>query len=380
MGWWDIIEDLAPAVISAGASAAQSRSAGRAADSQVVASQAGIAEQRRQFDLVMQMLQPQQQMGVNAMNTLSRLYGYAPSGATTGPSSAIGSTGIGVNGAGGIQQGVQGTSTRFPRDLNGAMAPAGIDERMAAALRSGGKLYNSTQHGMTPEDVKFINDYDAAYNRPSGISRIAGAGLDIAGALLPGFGALQAGVGLANNLLSSGPKQGPSASMQTATGNSFAPAQPTAQGPADMSVFTQSPDYQFRRDEGNRDINNSFAARGGALSGNALRGITDFNSNLASGEFNNFVQRQLQMAGLGGAATSQGVSAAQYAGGNVSNMLGQQGDARASGIVNQSNALTGGLNDLAGFFGDWSKRRSPAGSPGFGGGQYPWALSGGWNA
>lgn len=140
----------------------------------------------------------------------------------------------------------------------------------------------------------------------------------------------------------------------------------------DMSAFTTSPDYQFRRDEGTRDVNNDFAARGGALSGNALRGITDFNSNLASGEFNNFIQRRLQEAGLGGAATSQAATSAQYTGANVSNLLNQGGNARASGIIDSSNAVTGGINDLANWYGNWRKNRA-VGVPGQGpGGVMNW--------
>lgn len=245
MGFWDGLIKALPAIGSVVGGVAQGRAAGRAADVQQAGAQAGIDEQRREFDLIQGMLAPQQQLGRNAINTLSRLNGYDQGSAGSG---AIGSTGIGVNGAGGITQGAQ---------ASGAGSP-------------------------------------------------------------------------------------------------------------DMSAFYTSPDYQFRRDEGNRDINNSFAARGGALSGNALRGITDYNSNLASGEFNNFYQRRLQEAGLGGAATSQGVNAAQYTGGNVANLLGQQGNARASGIVDQSNALTGGLNDLSSWFGDWLKKRNPTG-----GGAYP---------
>ena len=48
--------------------------------------------------------------------------------------------------------------------------------------------------------------------------------------------------------------------------------------------FYDSPDYQFRLNEGQRDIGNSFAARGGAASGNALRALTQFNQNLAASE------------------------------------------------------------------------------------------------
>jgi hypothetical protein len=235
MGWWDTILDVAPVVGSLYNSYQQGEAAGDAADAQVAAQREAIAEQRRQFDTSLELLRPQRELGNNAINTLNNIYGYPTTSTGAG---AIGSTGIGVNGAGGITQGAQ---------------------------------------------------------------------------------------------------------VGTGTPN--------------MNAFFQTPDYQFRRDEGNRDIQNSFAARGGALSGNALRGITDFNSNLASGEFNNAIQRQLQMAGLGGAATSQSVNAGQYTAGNVSNLLNQGGDARASGIINQSNAVTSGLNDLGGWYGNWLKQR-----------------------
>lgn len=240
MGWFDGLIKALPAVTSIVGSVAQGNAAGRAADASQAGVKAGIDEQRREFDLIQQMLAPQRQLGTNAINTLSSIYGYPTGGADS--SSAIGSTGVGVNGAGGITQGAQ-----------------------------------------------------AAPGAPS-------------------------------------------------TGINY-------------DAFFKTPDYQFRRDEGTRDIENSFAAHGGALSGNALRGITDFNSNLASGEFNNAIQRQLQMAGLGGAATSQAANNAQYTGANVSNLLQAGGNARASGIVDQSNALTNGLGDLSTLFGDWMKKR-----------------------
>src|SRR5688572_5042530 len=62
------------------------------------------------------------------------------------------------------------------------------------------------------------------------------------------------------------------------------------QGPTGLDVFKASPDYQFRRDEGNRNILGGYGAAGGsgAFSGNALKALSDFNQNLASGEFQNF--------------------------------------------------------------------------------------------
>jgi hypothetical protein len=236
------------AVIIGGASLvgsiAQSQSAKKAASKQVSGAQAGIDEQRRQFDLIMQMLQPQINTGTQALNT-----------------------------------------------LNGQAAP------QTPSWQQPGTIHNAVA------------------------TRILGRIPEV-------------------------PADEPTAAP------SVSPSQPTG-----MDVFFASPDYSFRRNEGMRNIENSFAARGGAASGNALRALADFNSNLASSEFGNFVNRQLAMAGLGQAATSQGVNAAQYTGGNVANLLGQQADARASGIVNRSNAFTNGLNDLAGIYGAWLRNK-----------------------
>src|SRR5574343_2081022 len=102
----------------------------------------------------------------------------------------------------------------------------------------------------------------------------------------------------------------------------------SAPGAPSMERFFTSPDYQFRRNEGQRDIGNSFAARGGRASGNALKALAEYNSNLASSEFGNYFNRLGTMAGLGTAANSQNQQAGQTAANNISNGLMAQGDAR----------------------------------------------------
>jgi hypothetical protein len=118
---------------------------------------------------------------------------------------------------------------------------------------------------------------------------------------------------------------------------------PGQQAPAGRG-FMASPDYQFRRDEGTRDIGSSFAARGGAASGNAMRALSEFNSGLASSEYGNWFQRRAQLAGLGGQATAN----QSNAGNNYANGVGQaqmaQGDARASGIMGGVNSAVGAIN------------------------------------
>jgi hypothetical protein len=114
--------------------------------------------------------------------------------------------------------------------------------------------------------------------------------------------------------------------------------------------FMTSPDYQFKRNEGVRDIGNYFGARGGAASGNALRRLAEYNSDLASQEFGNYFNRRAALAGIGQTATGQGVGAALNTGTNVSNLLSQQGANRASGIEGETNALTGGINDFLAWY------------------------------
>jgi hypothetical protein len=112
----------------------------------------------------------------------------------------------------------------------------------------------------------------------------------------------------------------------------------------DPNGFTASPDYNFVRSEGIRDIGNSFAARGGALSGNALRAITDYGSNVASGEYGNWFSRRLNKAGMGAdTASNLGALGANTAA-NAGNAYQNAGEARSSGILGKYGALANGAN------------------------------------
>lgn len=113
----------------------------------------------------------------------------------------------------------------------------------------------------------------------------------------------------------------------------------------DMSGFETSPGYNFVRSEGLRDINNSFAARGGALSGNALRALAQFNSGLASNEFGNYFERNARLAGLGGSATNNAAAYGAQSASNIGNALIGGGNARASGVLGVNNAIQGGIGN-----------------------------------
>ena len=124
--------------------------------------------------------------------------------------------------------------------------------------------------------------------------------------------------------------------------------------PGNMDRFFTSPDYQFRRDEGQRDIGNSFAARGGAASGNALKALTEFNQNTAKGAYNDYVNNLFRAMGYGSQATSGTVDAGNTYANNQSQNNTQQGDIRASGIANAYGAGAGLLNSLGSIYGNYA--------------------------
>ena len=127
--------------------------------------------------------------------------------------------------------------------------------------------------------------------------------------------------------------------------------------PFDMQAFEQDPGYAFRMQEGMRALERSAAARGGLLSGNALRGITRFGQDLASQEygnaFNRFqVERQARLNPLqslmGGGQTAANVltGAAGGYGQQIGEGLTSLGNIRASQYMGRANALASGLQGL----------------------------------
>jgi hypothetical protein len=140
-------------------------------------------------------------------------------------------------------------------------------------------------------------------------------------------------------------------------------------GTPDMSGFFTSPGYQFRRDEGMRGLERSAAARGGAFSGNALRALSEFNSNIASNEFGNYFNQLASIAGIGQTATNQTAAYGAENAANAGRNALYAGAARASGIIGQGNAIGQGISDLGSAYHYYSANRGGV-SPGYGGTGY----------
>jgi hypothetical protein len=136
--------------------------------------------------------------------------------------------------------------------------------------------------------------------------------------------------------------------------------------------FNADPGYGFRLSEGQKALDRQAAARGGLISGRALKEATRFGQEMGSQEFGNafnraltsyntdvarenqLYNRQAAMSGIGQTATNLvGQAGQNYATGagsalgtygtNVGNLMTGAGAANAAGQVGMANAFTGGL-------------------------------------
>jgi hypothetical protein len=295
------------AVIVGGASlvggAVAARGAKDAAGAQGRAGDAAIAEQQRQFDTMLSLTSNQRGIGNQALNALGGIYGYTPAPGFSNDDYSL--TQGGVNQLQSTQPVVMGDTELPP----GAVSDSPGNPRGSNIFLNGqqiGRVVPGGPNGrFLPEQGV---DISAVWKQWEDSQRVVSGGRD-------------------------------------AGGNQLAAP--------DYSAFYQSPDYQFRMGQGLNAVQGSAAAQGGLYSGNALRSINDYAQGTAAGEFGNYVNRQLALAGMGQAATTQAGGAAMQTGANVGNLLMNQGNARASGIMGQSNAIVGGANDLASIYGAW---------------------------
>lgn len=114
----------------------------------------------------------------------------------------------------------------------------------------------------------------------------------------------------------------------------------------DFSSFLNSPDYQFRLSEGEKAINRAQAARGNFLSGAGMKELSRYGSNIASGEYGDWWNRQAGLANVGQTATNTTGQFGANAASNIGNAYMAAGNARANAAINQGNAFGGAVNDI----------------------------------
>jgi hypothetical protein len=127
-----------------------------------------------------------------------------------------------------------------------------------------------------------------------------------------------------------------------------------------MSDFQQDPGYAFRLAEGQKTLDRQAAARGGLISGGALKAATRYGQDMGSQEyqsaFNRYqTNRANQLNPLGSllasgqaAASNQGAAAGSYGAGASGNITGA-GAATAAGQVGSANALTNALSSYLNY-------------------------------
>jgi len=126
--------------------------------------------------------------------------------------------------------------------------------------------------------------------------------------------------------------------------------------------FKADPGFGFRLAEGQKAIDRQAAARGGLISGGALKAATRFGQEMGSQEYqsaynralmgyntdvareNQLYNRQAALAGIGQTATNLVGTAGQNYATNVGNLMTGAGAAQAAGQVGVANALTGGMS------------------------------------
>lgn len=125
--------------------------------------------------------------------------------------------------------------------------------------------------------------------------------------------------------------------------------------PFSKTNWQTDPGYQFRLGEGLKALDRQAAARGGLISGAALKAATRYGQDYGSGEYQNAFNRYYQerqnmlaplqsLAGVGQTTAQQLGSAGQTMASNVGEMMTSGAAARASGYVGQANALSGALS------------------------------------
>jgi len=114
------------------------------------------------------------------------------------------------------------------------------------------------------------------------------------------------------------------------------------------------PGYQFGLNQGNQNIQNSAAAKGGLYSGQAMKALTQYGNDYASTKYDAAFNRKqaainplLSMAGLGQTAANTNASSGSNYANQAGNNITGAGNASAAATLAQSNIWGNLLNKTA---------------------------------
>lgn len=275
---------------------AQKKAASQAANASQRATDASIAEQRRQFDIAQQQMQPWLTTGNSALNQLAGIYGL---NTTPGAASANSYAYLQAN-----------PDAKAAIDAGYFGGPGNYD----AAVN-----WHRNQYG--GHQANAGNVAAAGYATPQGGNATTGQ-----------VSATQVGMNGNPIAVPAGSAGGQSLPVSNA-----------------MSAFFASPDYQFRMNEAMRTANARNAALGIQDSGAAYRDAIQYSGNLASGEFNNYANRLASLAGVGQTAANTLGNQGQAMAGNIGNALMNNASNLSSSYAQQGQANAGMWGSLAGI-------------------------------
>lgn len=156
--------------------------------------------------------------------------------------------------------------------------------------------------------------------------------------------------------------------VATAQPTQAAMPQPAGIGAGDLmrsygyQDFQNSPDYQFRLNRGMSGLESSAAARGGLMSGAALKSLNEFNRGTFDQQFANERQnfqgeqanrysRLFDLARMGQNTVAQTGTQGASAAANIANLQNDMGQSQAGAVLGKANARNdryAGYSDLAG--------------------------------
>lgn len=116
-----------------------------------------------------------------------------------------------------------------------------------------------------------------------------------------------------------------------------------AAGAHDM--FRSSPGYTFALDEGIRATEGSAAARGGLLSGGAIKAVQDRGMGLADQTSGSYLDRFLGLANMGQASAAGTANLGAASGAREANYITDAGAAQAGGYLSAAQGVNGAISN-----------------------------------
>ncbi len=117
--------------------------------------------------------------------------------------------------------------------------------------------------------------------------------------------------------------------------------------------FTESPGYQFRKEEGEKAVRRAASAKGELGSGKFGKELIRYGQDYATDEYDRFLSRYYQsleplrqMAGVGQAAAAGQAGITQSSAGQIASLEKPKGDAWAGAAVNTANIIRSTARDF----------------------------------